>query len=182
MQTSISCLRGQLFFVPLVNGAASVRNQGALQSAPPRQNSIHSLGSTQTAQGTVKLVRNSLATSTTMGNRFTSFGARATSAQYISSLEEMKTALSVGDALVVVMFYEDNCPDCRRLGPQYEDLVVSNPTVVFLEADFSINKAAGEALNVTKLPTVILFRNHLELARLVNPDMAELERLITANL
>ena len=85
---------------------------------------------------------------------------------------------SYWDRLMVVKFYEDDCDDCLAMGTQYEDLVPKYKDVVFLEANVIENLETASEMNIKLLPTFILFKNYVEVDRLVDTQKEKLEDLI----
>lgn len=91
----------------------------------------------------------------------------------------LKDALrQAANKLIVVLFFEQECEDCEAMRMLYEQFVIMYPNVVFLEANADINSESVENLRIKFLPTVIAFRNHIEVGRLVTTDAVEIEKLI----
>ena len=87
-----------------------------------------------------------------------------------------------GDRLVIIKFYEDKCEDCDAMSQLYEEFVAKYPDVLFLEANVTNNSEAVTQLRIKFLPTFIAFKNHLEVGRLVDTKVADIENLIQKNL
>ena len=87
-----------------------------------------------------------------------------------------------GDRLVIIKFYEDKCEDCDAMSQLYEEFVAKYPEVLFLEANVKNNSEAVGQLRIKFLPTFIAFKNHLEVGRLVDTKVADIENLIQKNM
>lgn len=95
---------------------------------------------------------------------------------------DLKTSLQqAGDRLVLIKFYEDGCEDCEAVSELYEEFVSKYPGCLFLEANVEDNMEAVNQLRVKFLPTFIAFKNHLEVGRLVDTKVEDIEDLIRKN-
>ncbi len=95
---------------------------------------------------------------------------------------DFKTTLrEAGDRLVLIKFYEKNCEDCYAMVEVYKEFVEKYPKVIFLEADIGHNAEACQELRIRFLPTFVAFKHHLEVGRVVNTNIEDLEDLIQKN-
>ncbi len=92
------------------------------------------------------------------------------------------TLHETGDRLVMVMFYENECEHCEAMRMIYEEFVIKYPEILFLEANVAYNERSIEALKIKFLPTFLVFRNHLEVGRVMTVDAEEVEEVIHLNL
>jgi thioredoxin len=83
------------------------------------------------------------------------------------------------DGLVLVDFYADWCPPCRRLAPLLERFAEENAgTLKVVKVDSDVDSALSDQYVVRTIPTVIAFRGGQEVRRAVNPQTrAALEAL-----
>jgi thioredoxin 1 len=98
-------------------------------------------------------------------------------------LTEDKFDQEIKSGLVLVDFYADWCGPCRMLTPILEKVAgdVSGKATV---AKLDIDKAQGVAssLQITSIPTLILFKNGKEVGRLVGlRDEKTIKELIASN-
>lgn len=89
---------------------------------------------------------------------------------------------NAGSKLVVVYFFADWCPECKKVEPVWEKMrseQESSPDVAHYRVDVNENEFATEYYNVVSMPTFILFRNGSKIERLVGGDVEALKSLIT---
>ena len=99
------------------------------------------------------------------------------------TFKDLRTSLKeAGDKLVVIKFCEDSCEDCDAMTKLYKEFVAKYPNVLFLEANITNNPEAVEDLRIRFLPTFIAFKNHLEVGRLVDTKVDDIEKLIRNNI
>ena len=96
---------------------------------------------------------------------------------------DFRTSLrEAGDKLVLIKFYEEKCEDCEAMSKLYQEFVSKYPGVLFLEANVTNNNEAVDQLRIKMLPTFIAFKNHLEVGRLVDTRVEDIENLIRKNI
>jgi thioredoxin 1 len=54
-----------------------------------------------------------------------------------------KTLSSAGDKLVVVDFFADWCPPCKRIAPRFVELAAENKDTVFVKVNVDTNKVTS---------------------------------------
>ena len=70
-----------------------------------------------------------------------------------------------GDGIVVLDFWADWCGPCKRFAPIFEQASEENPDAVFGKVDTEANQELSAALQIQSIPTLILFRDGVLLAR-----------------
>lgn len=70
-----------------------------------------------------------------------------------------------GDGIVVLDFWADWCGPCKRFAPIYEQASEENPDAVFGKVDTEANQELSAALQIQSIPTLMLFRDGVLLAR-----------------
>jgi len=103
--------------------------------------------------------------------------------------EQQKTARSSQDHLnsfansgnVVIDFYADWCPPCRRLSPLLDAVAAMMPNITFVKINRDHFKDLAKAYNVTSIPTLIFLRDGKEITRYDGGPLTEqkLAQLIT---
>ena len=81
---------------------------------------------------------------------------------------------------LVVKFYADWCPDCRRITATYEMLAETHPDIVFASADIEKEPVLKEKLNITSIPDVRFFVRGKQVQKLVEMNSEVLEEAVTA--
>lgn len=83
-----------------------------------------------------------------------------------------------GSKLVVVDFSATWCGPCRRVAPLYDELSNKYDRAIFLKVD--VDKCQETAANqgVSAMPTFILYRNKVKVARVQGADIATVEAKI----
>ncbi|MGJ4050080.1 thioredoxin [Corynebacterium macclintockiae] len=70
-----------------------------------------------------------------------------------------------GDGIVVLDFWAEWCGPCQRFAPIFERVSEENPDVVFGKVDTEAQQELSAALQIQSIPTVMMFRDGLMLAR-----------------
>lgn len=96
----------------------------------------------------------------------------------LQSAVDVYRAISSTDKLVVMDFYAAWCGPCKVLGPVIVALAAEYPQAEFYKVDVDQVAAAAEAHAVVSLPTVVLFRDGAEVARVVGADKRALEAAV----
>ncbi|MBX5449198.1 MAG: thioredoxin [Thermogemmatispora sp.] len=84
---------------------------------------------------------------------------------------------------VIVDFWATWCPPCRALAPTYEQLSDEyKGKLAFAKMDIDENPSTPVRLNIQAVPTLIVFKDGREIARLVGPHplrlKSEIDRIL----
>ena len=63
------------------------------------------------------------------------------------------------DGIVLVDFWADWCGPCKMFAPIFEDVSGKNPDIVFGKVDTDAEPALSQALQITSIPTLMIFRD-----------------------
>lgn len=77
----------------------------------------------------------------------------------------------VGSGLVLVDVWADSCRPCVVLAPHMEAVADAHPELTVVKLDASKARRQCMALQVQGLPTLLLFRDGEEVARITDPDL-----------
>ena len=84
--------------------------------------------------------------------------------------------------IVVVLVYLPTCSACEEVLPQYKNLTSTGPAVTYLQANFNSIPDVVTQLNITAVPTFILYKDGREIQTLSTTDMAQLQATIQGNM
>ncbi|MGV0384209.1 thioredoxin [Corynebacterium sp. 22_2729] len=70
-----------------------------------------------------------------------------------------------GDGIVVLEFWAEWCGPCKRFAPIFEQVSDEHPEAVFGKVDTEANQELSAALQIQSIPTLMLFRDGVLLAR-----------------
>ncbi|XP_001943433.1 thioredoxin-like protein 1 [Acyrthosiphon pisum] len=80
--------------------------------------------------------------------------------------------------LIVVDFYAIWCGPCKRVAPKYIELSNKYDRALFLEVDVDKCEETATSEGVSAMPTFILYRNKLQVAKIRGADIATVESKI----
>ncbi|CAF0996877.1 unnamed protein product [Brachionus calyciflorus] len=83
-----------------------------------------------------------------------------------------------GSKLVVIDFFATWCGPCNMIAPFFKQLTTKYPNAVFLKVDVDKCPGTAAAHNVSAMPTFLLFKQRVELARIRGADKNQLENKI----
>jgi len=98
----------------------------------------------------------------------------------ITHLNDANFAAAIAEGVTLVDFWADWCGPCKMLAPVIEELAVEDKTgTKFAKVDTDANERTALAYGITAIPTVIVFRDGSEVARLrgVQPKSAYVDAL-----
>ena len=77
----------------------------------------------------------------------------------------------VGSGLVLVDVWADSCRPCVALAPHMASIASTNPDLTVVKLDASKARRLCMSLQVRGLPTILLFSDGQEVARVSNPNL-----------
>ena len=83
----------------------------------------------------------------------------------IDVTEETFEATVTGEGLVLVDCLAAWCGPCRQFGPVFEKVSNKHPDVVFAKLDTEHNQSIAAALEITSIPTLLVFRDGILIHR-----------------
>lgn len=97
----------------------------------------------------------------------------------IANERELKEVLrKAGSCLVVLVFGAKWCKPCKRMAPAVERINEKEDNVFFFKVDADKAPDVADALDVSSLPTFVLFRDGKILTSLVGDDESKLKKRI----
>ncbi|AHI04120.1 thioredoxin [Corynebacterium falsenii DSM 44353] len=69
------------------------------------------------------------------------------------------------DGIVVLDFWADWCGPCKRFAPIFEQISEEHPDATFGKVDTEANQDLSAALQIQSIPTIMMFRDGILLAR-----------------
>jgi len=78
----------------------------------------------------------------------------------------------VGSGLVLVDVWADSCRPCVALAPHMASIAATIPDLTVVKLDASKARRLCMSLQVRGLPTILLFHNGQEVARISDPSLA----------
>lgn len=91
---------------------------------------------------------------------------------------------TVSKGVTLVDFYADWCGPCRMIAPIIEELSTEmNGKATIAKLDIENAQSTTSSLNVTSIPTIIIFKNGREVNRIVGiKDKETLKKLVDSSL
>lgn len=86
--------------------------------------------------------------------------------QSVNSLDELQSVLSKNNK-VVVDLWAPWCGPCVAFSPRFEKMANDNPEVVFVKVNVDTAGDVGNQFNVRGIPTILFFKNGVEVDRSV---------------
>jgi thioredoxin 1 len=77
----------------------------------------------------------------------------------------------VGSGLVLIDVWADSCHPCVALAPHMASIASTNPDLTVVKLDASKARRLCMSLQVRGLPTLLLFRDGQEVARISQPNL-----------
>ena len=77
----------------------------------------------------------------------------------------------VGSGLVLVDVWAETCRPCVALAPHMASIATSNPALTLIKLDASKARRLCMSLQVRGLPTILLFSDGQEVARICDPNL-----------
>ena len=81
--------------------------------------------------------------------------------------------------MVVVDFWTEWCPPCKRMEPVFEKMAGKYDGAIFLRVNTDENPEMAMKLNTTAIPTFIIFKDGKEFTRVIGAVPAKLEKAIS---
>ncbi len=101
-------------------------------------------------------------------SRQTGAGGRDTLVRVIDSQTDFESLVLAAEQPVLVDFYTDKCPSCRRLAPTMEEIaVLYDGRAKVYKVDIDRSPDISEPFDVTATPLVVLFVDGRQTERLV---------------
>lgn len=98
----------------------------------------------------------------------------------ISSSAEFDSAIAA-DKLVVVDFFATWCGPCKMIAPMIEKFATEYSTADFYKLDVDELPEVAQKNEVSAMPTLVLYKNGKEVAKVVGANPAAIKQAIAAN-
>ncbi|XP_055863130.1 uncharacterized protein LOC129922179 [Biomphalaria glabrata] len=97
---------------------------------------------------------------------------------FISSLGELKEALKNTDKLVIVYFYTEWSPPCRKIRFEFMQAEQRYPENIYLAANMDSAKSMARKLGVTldNIPAIVVFKNGKQIYTATSITAAEFNK------
>ena len=100
----------------------------------------------------------------------------------VYTAEDMKAENLSKNPLTFVDFWATWCGPCRMVGPIVEEVAAETPDVVFAKVDVDQNMELANDLQITGVPTLMLFKNGELVERMVGVQPKEtIKKVIDAH-
>jgi thioredoxin len=91
--------------------------------------------------------------------------------------DELFMLPSTGYALVD--FYADWCGPCKAMSPFFEELKQKYKNITFLKSNIDENREFATKYKIESIPAFILFKDGVEVNRLVGANKSKLEAMVS---
>lgn len=89
-------------------------------------------------------------------------------AGFLKHFDDTNFTTEIAQGVTLVDFYADWCGPCRMMTPIIEQIASAMAgKVVVAKVDIDKNQKTAQALQITSIPTLILFKNGQEIKRIV---------------
>lgn len=65
----------------------------------------------------------------------------------------------------LIYFGADWCSPCKRMKPVLEEFSAEHPEILLVKVDVDIDSESAIALNITSVPTTVVMKDNVEVAR-----------------
>jgi len=96
----------------------------------------------------------------------------------IHSSEEFVALGKTETRPIIVDFFAGWCGPCKNIAPYFEQLSEMYKNILFVKIDVDEVEDVAGFLQVTSLPTFILFKNNREVTRILGANKLGLENLV----
>jgi thioredoxin 1 len=101
--------------------------------------------------------------------------------EILKSVDDENFEKAIAKGVTLVDFYADWCGPCRMLHPVIEEVAKEMSDVAFVKVDIDKNQKSASMMQVTSVPTVVLFKEGKEVSRLVGlRDSNGIKQFITS--
>ena len=121
----------------------------------------------------IEVVRNPWVPCSSQGS-----GAISKTGHMITRNEDNIRELIDGNTKVVVQFGASWCAPCKQLKPKVEKISLESPDIVFAYLDVEEAQRYSTESEVLSVPTVIGFRNSIEIGRVVGNNENAVKELV----
>lgn len=98
--------------------------------------------------------------------------------QSVTSLSELQSIINSGKP-VAIDFYAIWCGPCRMISPRFEALSDKYSSVQFVKVDVDQAGEIAQAMQITAMPTFIMFKDGKKVDTIVGADATQLEAAIS---
>lgn len=90
------------------------------------------------------------------------------------SCEEFSNIIKTSESLLVVDFFAEWCMPCLMLSPIIEDLSEQLTNVKFIKINIEDHEELAQKFKVTTIPCLIIFKNGIEIDRIIGAHSSEI--------
>ena len=89
---------------------------------------------------------------------------------------------TVQDGIVLIDFWAEWCPPCRKFGPIFERVSARNEDAVFAKVDTDAEPELAQKYSIASIPTLVIYRDGIpvfgQAGALPEPALEEVLRLV----